>query len=207
MRPRSLAPPQSRQEPAAPHLKPPLDTPPTHRAGFLCVVVERAKKCLDFTATLYFLHFLFCLAFRGFPSSLEWWVLNFMGLVLMAVLGEWLCLRRELREIPLVSGLGVGRDKARRAAAAEAGCLVSSRRGGGNEQVRRNEGGPARGGALWPPGSDAYPVLSPALPAPAGDHDGVAGWERAGDWRGEGVVVQQLARRAHVLAAALAFAL
>lgn len=35
------------------------------RAGYLALVVERAKKCLDFTATLYFLHLLFCCAFRG----------------------------------------------------------------------------------------------------------------------------------------------
>ena len=138
-------------------------------AVYLSLVVERAKKCLDFTATLYLLHFCFCLAYRGFPTSLDWWVLNFAGLVTMAVLGrgaplpfpphprapasaarrrrawarlcsaarwaqrartsgfgagirslrrrpaaprrEWLCLRRELREIPLVSGLGGGRDR------------------------------------------------------------------------------------------------
>lgn len=35
------------------------------RAGYLALVVERAKKCLDFTATLYSLHLLFCCAFRG----------------------------------------------------------------------------------------------------------------------------------------------
>jgi hypothetical protein len=31
----------------------------------LSVVVERAKKCLDFTVTLYFLHLMFCWAYRG----------------------------------------------------------------------------------------------------------------------------------------------
>lgn len=66
------------------------------------MVVERAKKCLDFTATLYLLHLLFCCAFRGWPRSFEWWLLNFAGMVLMAVLGEWLCLRKEMRDIPLV---------------------------------------------------------------------------------------------------------
>lgn len=65
-------------------------------------MVERAKKCLDFTATLYFLHLLFCCAFRGWPRSFEWWLLNVTGMILMAVLGEWLCLRKEMRDIPLV---------------------------------------------------------------------------------------------------------
>jgi len=71
--------------------------------------VERAKKCLDFTATLYFLHLLFCCVFRGaaallrpppclapsltrsacagWPRSFEWWLLNITGMILMAVLG------------------------------------------------------------------------------------------------------------------------
>jgi hypothetical protein len=34
-------------------------------AGYLALVVERAKKCLDFTGTLYFVHLLFCCAYRG----------------------------------------------------------------------------------------------------------------------------------------------
>ena len=79
------------------------------RAGYLALVVERAKKCLDFTATLYFLHLLFCCAFRGpsvakrvllcaffahlccfasgWPRNFEWWVLNITGMLIMAVLG------------------------------------------------------------------------------------------------------------------------
>ncbi|KAK3239113.1 hypothetical protein CYMTET_50933 [Cymbomonas tetramitiformis] len=73
-------------------------------AGFLCIVVERAKKCLDFSATLTMVHLFLCLVYSGFPSNVEWYVLNFLSLVIMAVLGEWLCMRRELREIPL-SGL------------------------------------------------------------------------------------------------------
>jgi len=80
-------------------------------AGYLCLVVERAKKCLDFTATLYITHLLFCVFHTGMPANLEWWVLQFTGLVIMAVLGEWLCMRREMREIPL-SGLNWG-NKAR----------------------------------------------------------------------------------------------
>uniref|UniRef100_A0A7S0LSX1 Uncharacterized protein n=1 Tax=Coccolithus braarudii TaxID=221442 RepID=A0A7S0LSX1_9EUKA len=48
-------------------------------ACFLCVVVERAKNW-------------------------EWWVLNVVSLALMALLGEFLCMRRELQDIPLFRG-------------------------------------------------------------------------------------------------------
>ena len=41
-------------------------------AFFLCVVVERAKKCLDFTATAHLLHLCLCVMYDGFPASWEW---------------------------------------------------------------------------------------------------------------------------------------
>eukprot|EP00899_Mesostigma_viride_P008036 jgi/Mesvir1/17233/Mv07646-RA.1 len=73
-------------------------------AAFLCILVERAKKCLDFTATLYILHLLFCTLHTGLPTGFEWWLVHILGLATMAVIGEWLCLRRELREIPIRTG-------------------------------------------------------------------------------------------------------
>lgn len=75
-------------------------------ALYLSVVVERAKKCLDFAATLFALHLALCCAFRGWPRAGAWWGVNGASLVLMAVLGEWLCVRKEMREIPLTSGIG-----------------------------------------------------------------------------------------------------
>lgn len=97
--------------------------------------VERAKKCLDFAATAYIIHFIIVLVFSGFPSNFEWyvcsmvllvvcgtslapvshvlllfivrpttmyrWVINVIALAAMAMLGEWLCLQCELREIPI----------------------------------------------------------------------------------------------------------
>mmetsp|Transcript_22606 Transcript_22606/g.31505 ORF Transcript_22606/g.31505 Transcript_22606/m.31505 type:complete len:190 (+) Transcript_22606:236-805(+) len=80
-------------------------------AGYLCMVVERAKKCLDFTATLYIVNLFICLFHTGLPYSLEWWVLQFTSLVIMSVLGEWLCMRREMREIPIISLSGRGSHK------------------------------------------------------------------------------------------------
>jgi hypothetical protein len=69
--------------------------------------VERAKKCLDFTATFHILHLFFCWRYNGFPANWEWWVANTASLVGMALFGEYLCMRRELQEIPL---FGAKRD-------------------------------------------------------------------------------------------------
>jgi hypothetical protein len=60
----------------------------------LSMVVERAKKCLDFAVTLFFLHFLMCWYYAGVPTLLLWWGVNVASTVLSAVSGEWLCTRR-----------------------------------------------------------------------------------------------------------------
>ncbi|KAL8458186.1 hypothetical protein ACS0TY_035071 [Phlomoides rotata] len=70
-------------------------------AGFLMFLVERAKKCLDFCATLYIMHLFICIVYGGWPASITWWVVNITGLAVMALLGEYLCMKRELREIPI----------------------------------------------------------------------------------------------------------
>ncbi|KAM1714505.1 hypothetical protein ACFX11_025360 [Malus domestica] len=70
-------------------------------AGYLLLLIERAKKCLDFSATLYIVHLFICIAYGGWPSSMTWWVVNVTGVAVMALLGEYLCIRRELREIPI----------------------------------------------------------------------------------------------------------
>ena len=65
-------------------------------------VVERAKKCLDFAATAHILHFLGTIIYnQTFPASWTWWIVNVICLIIMSVLGEYLCMNRELQEIPL----------------------------------------------------------------------------------------------------------
>lgn len=64
-------------------------------------LIERAKKCLDFSATLYIIHLFICIVYGGWPSSITWWIVNGTGIAVMALLGEYLCIRRELREIPI----------------------------------------------------------------------------------------------------------
>ena len=71
------------------------------RVGYLVYLIERAKKCLDFSVTLFVIHLFICIVYGGWPSSLTWWVVNGTGVAVMALLGEYLCIRRELREIPI----------------------------------------------------------------------------------------------------------
>ena len=68
---------------------------------FLCVIVERAKKCLDFTVTSYLLHLCGCAWYESFPDRWEWWAVTIANVVAMSLLGEYLCMRREMQEIPL----------------------------------------------------------------------------------------------------------
>jgi len=67
-------------------------------------IVERSKKCVDFTFTLYFLHVLASMMYsQQFPLEWEWWLVLVFSSVTMASLGEYLCSRNELQDIPLYS--------------------------------------------------------------------------------------------------------
>jgi len=72
-------------------------------AYLLSVVVERSKKCVDFTFTLFFIHTVACMFYQQFPLVWEWWLTQVFASVLMASLGEYLCSRNELQDIPLYS--------------------------------------------------------------------------------------------------------
>ncbi|XP_010539497.1 PREDICTED: protein SYS1 homolog [Tarenaya hassleriana] len=69
-------------------------------AVYMVFLVERARKCLDFSATLYIIHLLLCIMYGGWPSSITWWAVNGTGLGVTALLAEYLCFKREQREIP-----------------------------------------------------------------------------------------------------------
>jgi len=75
----------------------------SYRSVWLWLIVRRTKQCLDFTATCYLIHFLICLAYNAsLPSTVSWWVLNVAAIAIMCVGGEFLCLRTELQDIPLL---------------------------------------------------------------------------------------------------------
>ncbi|XP_038606288.1 protein SYS1 homolog isoform X2 [Tachyglossus aculeatus] len=70
----------------------------------LLYFIRRGKQCLDFTVTVHFFHFLGCWLYSArFPSTLTWWLVHAVCIALMAVIGEYLCMRTELKEIPLNS--------------------------------------------------------------------------------------------------------
>jgi len=68
----------------------------------LWYIIKRTKQCLDFTLTVYLIHFTVCCLYNGrIPSSISWWLSNIVVIVIMTVLGEFLCMRTEMKEIPL----------------------------------------------------------------------------------------------------------
>ena len=80
----------------------------------LSVVVEKARKCLDFAVTLYGTHLLLSLCYsRSFPRW-TWWLCHGSALVIAVVCGEFLCARNELKEIPLAVVPGERTPKAER---------------------------------------------------------------------------------------------
>ena len=74
----------------------------------LWYIVQRSKQCLDFTVTIHFWHFVLTCLCVGFPRVASWWGLTFVSCVVTTVLGEYLCRRTELEEIPIISSRGVG---------------------------------------------------------------------------------------------------
>ncbi|KAL0484803.1 sys [Acrasis kona] len=67
----------------------------------LFVVVQRSQKCLDFTITIYIVHFFICVFYKAFPVYWEWWVCTIICIVAMITLGEYICYKREIRDIPI----------------------------------------------------------------------------------------------------------
>lgn len=69
----------------------------------LWYIIQRAKQCLDFTCTLHLIHFFICWIYsRHFPTYLVWWLVQTSCIVLMVVVGEYLCFRSDMKDIPLV---------------------------------------------------------------------------------------------------------
>lgn len=67
--------------------------------------IRRGKQCLDFTVTVHFFHMIGCWIYNAhLPASLSWWLVNVACMALMAVIGEYLCMRTELRAIPVNTG-------------------------------------------------------------------------------------------------------
>lgn len=64
--------------------------------------IRRGKQCLDFTVTVHFFHMIGCWIYNAhLPAALSWWLVNVACMALMAVIGEYMCMRTELRAIPV----------------------------------------------------------------------------------------------------------
>jgi hypothetical protein len=74
-------------------------------AILLTVIVEKSKKCLDFSITLFVLHLVVCTVYTGgnIPSTWDWWIIHFIGMIIMVLFGEYLCSKKELSDIPLLA--------------------------------------------------------------------------------------------------------
>lgn len=65
-------------------------------------LVQRTKQCMDFTCTAHLIHLFCCWAYNSsFPTTFSWWCLNIVSMTIMCVCGEFLCMRTELKAIPL----------------------------------------------------------------------------------------------------------
>eukprot|EP00730_Choanoeca_flexa_P011797 TRINITY_DN2809_c0_g1_i2.p1 TRINITY_DN2809_c0_g1~~TRINITY_DN2809_c0_g1_i2.p1 ORF type:complete len:155 (+),score=23.18 TRINITY_DN2809_c0_g1_i2:116-580(+) len=71
-------------------------------AGSICMafavylVGRRAKQCLDFATTLFFIHLCLCWHHDGLPRRLSWWLLQSACVAITAVLGEYVCIQAEM---------------------------------------------------------------------------------------------------------------
>mmetsp|Transcript_5830 Transcript_5830/g.9727 ORF Transcript_5830/g.9727 Transcript_5830/m.9727 type:complete len:212 (-) Transcript_5830:14-649(-) len=70
-------------------------------------LIKRAKKCLDYVSTIYIIHLLLCWLRHHFPWNWDWWIVNFCSFLIMAVLSEYLCIRKEMKVIRLDHGIHV----------------------------------------------------------------------------------------------------
>nr|SVE77303.1 EOG090X0FH3 [Daphnia lumholtzi]SVE77919.1 EOG090X0FH3 [Daphnia lumholtzi]SVE78549.1 EOG090X0FH3 [Daphnia lumholtzi] len=71
-------------------------------ATSLWAIVQRTKLCLDFSVTAFFLHLIASLIYNsGWPYLASWWVLQFSCVTITCVLAEFLCMRSEMKSIPL----------------------------------------------------------------------------------------------------------
>lgn len=78
-------------------------SPTTKRSLLLALIVEKSKKCLDFSVTLFVVHVVLCSVYSGkLPSTWDWWIVHVMGMITMVVMGEYFCSKRELSDIPLL---------------------------------------------------------------------------------------------------------
>ncbi|KAH3758320.1 protein SYS1 [Pelomyxa schiedti] len=68
----------------------------------LMYAVGNQRKCLDFSCTMQGIHMVACVLISGvIPLCCPlWWILNVICVIITCSLGEYLCIQKELRDIP-----------------------------------------------------------------------------------------------------------
>jgi hypothetical protein len=66
-------------------------------------IVEKAKKCLDFTITVFVVHLFFMCPMYGVPSlsPLSWWCIHIALITVATLISEAVCMKLESQEIKL----------------------------------------------------------------------------------------------------------
>ncbi|KAI8991114.1 integral membrane protein S linking to the trans Golgi network-domain-containing protein, partial [Mycotypha africana] len=71
----------------------------------LTFIVQRARQILDFVLTFHFLHFCLCCYLNSrWPSSIAWWLLQGVDIIIMTFGGEWACMKNEMKPILITGG-------------------------------------------------------------------------------------------------------
>jgi hypothetical protein len=70
-------------------------------AFWLPRIIQRTRKCLDFVLSILLVHVLLCLIVNGGLPGWISWVIYISGGAIATLLGEFLCMREETREIRL----------------------------------------------------------------------------------------------------------
>ena len=69
----------------------------------MAIIIEKSKKVLDFGVTLFLIHLMACVIYNGLPRTWDWWIIHILGTIVMILLGEYLCSKKELDDIPLLT--------------------------------------------------------------------------------------------------------
>lgn len=65
------------------------------------VVIDKAKKILDFVLTNFFIHLVLSTINTGFPTKFLWWVLNGLIITAVTLISEFISLKIEQKEIKI----------------------------------------------------------------------------------------------------------
>jgi len=67
----------------------------------LRMIVERAKKCLDFVATYHLFHLVATCYASNFPSAFRWWAIHGIAVLIATLIGEYVCMMGETKAIKI----------------------------------------------------------------------------------------------------------